>query len=77
LLSPAGADGASTNVEDVKFLSGADTLRPFADRVRSLNFGTVFPDGSPVKLVEVGTLSCAVSGDCSFVLTLPEDVHSL
>jgi tetratricopeptide (TPR) repeat protein len=77
LLSPAGADGASTNVENVKFVSGSESLRAFADRVRAINFGTVFPDGSPVKLVEIGTLSCAASGDCSFVLTLPEEVHSL
>jgi tetratricopeptide (TPR) repeat protein/transglutaminase-like putative cysteine protease len=77
LLSPAGADGASAKVEDVKFLSGSDKLRPFADRLRAIDFGPMFPDASPAKLVQVGTLSCSASADCSFILTLPEDVHNL
>ena len=77
LLSPSGADGSSAHVDDVKFLSGSDDLRPLADKLRSINFGAIFPDASPVKLVQVGRLSCSDSGDCSFVLSLPEDVHSL
>ena len=77
LLSPSGADGSSTQVDDAKFLSGSDQLRPFADKLRSINFGTIFPDASPVNLVQVGTLTCPASGDCSFILRLPEDVHSL
>jgi tetratricopeptide (TPR) repeat protein/transglutaminase-like putative cysteine protease len=77
LLSPTGADGSSAQVDDVKFLTGSDALRPFADHLRTINFGAIFPDASPVKLVEVGTLSCTANGDCSFILTLPEDVHTL
>lgn len=77
LLSPNGTDGSSVHIEDVKFLNGSDELRPLADKIRSINFGAMFPDASPVKLVQIGTLSCADSGDCSFVLSLPEDVHSL
>lgn len=77
LLSPAGAEGSSTRVDDVKFLSGSDQLRPFADKLRALDFGTMFPDASPANLVQVGTVTCPASGDCSFVISLPEDVHSL
>jgi tetratricopeptide (TPR) repeat protein/transglutaminase-like putative cysteine protease len=78
LLSPAGADGASVKVEAAKFVSGSESLRPFADELISLDYGKVFPDASPAKIVRRGTLSCsAKSGDCIFRLLIPEDVHSL
>jgi Flp pilus assembly protein TadD/transglutaminase-like putative cysteine protease len=73
LLSP-GEKTARANA--VQFASGSDALRPFADRLRSLDYGPMFPDTSPVKLVRRGTLSCsAASGECTFLLFLPEDVH--
>jgi tetratricopeptide (TPR) repeat protein len=78
LLSPAGSDGASVKVEGAKFVNGSESLRPFADKLMSLDYGTAFPDASPAKLVRRGTLSCgAKSGDCIFKLLLPEDVHSI
>jgi tetratricopeptide (TPR) repeat protein len=78
LLSPAGADGASVKIEGAKFASGSEALRPFIDKLTSLDYGTAFPDASPAKLVRRGTLSCsAKSGDCTFKLVLPEDVHAV
>jgi len=78
LLSPEGADGIAAKVEAVKFVSGTETLRPFEDKLSSLDYGTVFPDASPIKLVRRGTLSCsAKTGDCTFTLILPEDVHAV
>jgi tetratricopeptide (TPR) repeat protein/transglutaminase-like putative cysteine protease len=78
LLSPAGTDGNSTKVEGVKFVSGSDALQSYADRLAALDYHTVFPDASPVKIVRRGTLSCSVkTGDCTFTLLLPEDVHAV
>jgi len=78
LLSPAGSDGASVKVEGAKFVSGSESLRPFADKLMSLDYATVFPDAAPAKLVRRGTISCsAKSGDCVFKLLIPEDVHSI
>ncbi len=77
LLSPSGTDGSSAQVDDVRFLSGDDQLRSAAEKIRAIQFGAIFPDASPVKLVEVGTLSCTSSGDCSLLLSLPDDIHSL
>jgi tetratricopeptide (TPR) repeat protein/transglutaminase-like putative cysteine protease len=77
LLSPAGADGSSTQVDEVKFVSGSDSLHSATDALRFLSFGGMFPDASPVKLLQLGTLSCAASGECTFTLTAPEDVHSI
>ena len=40
------------------FLSGNAKLSPFASRLRSLNYGPVFPDTTPVEIVRRATLSC-------------------
>jgi len=78
LLSPAGADGASVKIEAAKFVSGSESLRPFADKLMSLDYGQVFPDASPAKVARRGTMTCsATSGDCTLKLLVPEDVHSI
>ena len=63
-------------VDAVKFISGSEALRPLSDRLRSLDYGAVFPDASPAKLIRRGTLSCrAKSGDCELILLPPEEAH--
>jgi tetratricopeptide (TPR) repeat protein len=74
LLEP-GAKNAK--VEAVKFISGSEKLRPFAAKLRDLDYGPMFPDAAPAKLVRRGTLACsALTGDCTFTLIRPEDVRS-
>jgi len=66
-----------TRVEAVRFIGGSEPLRSFADHLRSLDFGAVFPDAAPAKLIRRGTLSCAAkTGECALILTLPEDAHA-
>jgi Flp pilus assembly protein TadD len=78
LVSPQGTDGSSTKVDAVRFVSGNEKLRPFAENLRRLDYGTMFPDASPVKLVRRGTLSCSSgAGDCVFTLIIPENVRTL
>jgi len=75
LISPGMKD---PKIDAVQFVSGSQNLRPLAERLRSLDFGGMFPDGSPAKIVRRGTLSCAAAtGDCSFTLILPEDVRTV
>jgi len=63
-------------VEAVKFIGGSEALKPIADHLRILDYGAVFPDATPAKLIRRGTLSCtAKTGECAFTLTLPEDAH--
>jgi tetratricopeptide (TPR) repeat protein len=73
LLSPGER---RARVDTVKFISGSEALRPFADRLRALDYGAVFPDASPTKLIRRGRLSCSKRGECTFTLILPEEVHS-
>jgi Flp pilus assembly protein TadD len=64
LLSPGEK---SPRVDGVRFSSGDPSLGPLAGRLRSLNYGAIFPDDSAVQLVRRGVLTCAAkSGECSF-----------
>jgi tetratricopeptide (TPR) repeat protein len=64
-------------VEAVKFISGSDELKTYGTKLNSLNFGEVFPDDTPTKIVRRGSLSCAATGDCVFVLMQPETITSV
>jgi tetratricopeptide (TPR) repeat protein len=69
-------DGA--RVEEVRFVSGSDKLRPLAEALRSARYPVLFPDDTPTKLVRRGILSCsAATGECVFVLLLPDLVNSV
>jgi Flp pilus assembly protein TadD len=75
LLSPGGK---TAKVDAVRFISGSEKLRPFAAKLRDLEYGPMFPDPSPIRLIRRGTLACSAStGDCTFTLIRPEDVHSV
>jgi Flp pilus assembly protein TadD len=76
ILLSSGAK--NPKVEAVKFVSGSQDLRPFTEKLRTLDFGSMFPDASPAKLVRRGTLTCsATTGTCTLTLALPEDVRTL
>ncbi len=68
---------SGTMVEDVKFVSGSDSLKGVADALRSAKYGFNFPDEVPTKVFRRGTVSCSKAGDCIFVMALPEDVRSV
>ena len=75
LLSPGAKD---PKVEAVKFVSGSQNLKPFADRLRTVDFGPMFPDFTPARIVRRGTLACsAQTGNCTFTLILPEDLRTI
>jgi Flp pilus assembly protein TadD/transglutaminase-like putative cysteine protease len=75
LLSPGNKD---PKVEAVKFVSGNQNLRPFAERLRAVDFGPMFPDATPARIVRRGTLACsATTGNCTFTLILPENLHTV
>ncbi|HXN19505.1 MAG TPA: DUF3857 domain-containing protein [Candidatus Binatus sp.] len=75
LLSPGTKD---PKVEAVKFVSGNQTLRPLAERLRAMDFGPMFPNNEPAKIVRRGTLACSAdTANCTFTLILPENLHTL
>ena len=77
LLLSRGASSAAT-VEGVKFASGDEKLKRFTDALRTAEYPVTFPDDTPVKILRRGILSCSTgTGNCSFVLMLPDDVRTV
>ena len=69
---------AGTKIEAAKFISGEEKLKPLAENLRSAKIDFPFPDNVPTKILRRGILSCSKdSGECEFVMMLPEDVHSV
>jgi tetratricopeptide (TPR) repeat protein len=68
---------AGGKVEDAKFISGAEHLRPFGKTVASIQFKAPLPDDAPTKLVRRGVLVCVQSVGCDFTLFTVDSVHSI
>ena len=68
-LSPASAPKVGAHSIAARFIAGKEELRPFADHLGAVDFGPMFPDRFPQKLVRSGRLECASpSGECAFTL---------
>ena len=75
LLTP-GPGG--TKIDAAKFVTGEEKLKPLTENLRRAKIDFIFPDEVPTKILRRGTLTCSKeSGQCDFVMTLPEDVHSV
>ncbi len=69
---------ANATVEGVKFASGDEKLKRFTDALRTADYRLTFPDDTPVKILRRGILSCSnTTGNCMFVLMLPDDVRTV
>jgi hypothetical protein len=76
VLLTAGPAGA--NVEGVKFVSGDEKLKVFAEALRNAKYNFTFPDDKPAKILRRGVLTCSKeTGECNFVMVPPEDVRSV
>jgi tetratricopeptide (TPR) repeat protein len=76
VLLSGGAGQA--RVDAVKFVSGDEKLKVYAEALRTADYHLSFPDDTPVKILRRGTLSCSVAtGTCKFAMTLPDDVRTV
>ena len=74
------APDASRNAQvvDVKFIKGADSLKPLSSQLKSMKYPLVFPDSSPTKIVRRGALLCLPKpGACTFTLISPDLISSV
>ena len=70
--------GEVAKVDAVKFVSGDEKLKSYIPALQTADYHLTFPDGTPVKVLRRGTLSCSLTtGSCKFVLTLPDDVRTV
>jgi tetratricopeptide (TPR) repeat protein len=75
MLTP---NSSGAEAEGVKFVGGDEKLKVFSEELRTAHYDLTFPDDTPTKILRRGVLSCAQpAGDCSFVMMLPGDVHSV
>lgn len=59
----------AAQVVDVKFIKGADSLKPLASQLKTIKNQFVFPDNSPTKIVRRGALLCLPKpGGCTFTM---------
>ena len=74
----SGGAGTPAKAEAVKFVSGDEKLKIFTDALRTAEYRLAFPDDAPLKILRRGILSCpATTGNCTFVLMLPDDVRTV
>ncbi len=72
------ASSSGSSVQSVKFISGDENLKVFAEALRNAKYDMKFPDDTPIKIPRRGILACSkLTGDCTFVMMLPEDVRSV
>jgi tetratricopeptide (TPR) repeat protein len=74
----SGGAGAAAKAEAVKFVSGDEKLKVFTEALRTAEYRLTFPDDAPLRILRRGILSCsAATGNCMFVLMLPDDVRTV
>ena len=68
----------AAQVVDVKFIKGAESLKPLAAQLKTIKYQLVFPDNSPTKIVRRGALLCLPKpGGCSFTMIGPDLITSV
>jgi len=68
----------AAQVLEVKFIKGADSLKPLATQLKSIKYQLVFPDSSPTKIVRRGALLCLPKpGGCTFTMVGPDLITSV
>jgi len=64
-------------VDSIRFVSGQEKLKPMGDALQAAHFEQSLPNGTPVKLLRRGTLSCAANAECTFRMIPPDDVRTV
>jgi len=76
--APSSLDDRPLKPDQVKFVSGDESLRAYATELQAASFHVQFPDDTPIKLVRRGVLTCTeASRECRMVLMFPEDVRTV
>jgi tetratricopeptide (TPR) repeat protein len=74
-LEPSGSASAVTAA---KYISGDDQLKGMTETLKTVKYPLTFPDDTATRILRRGVLSCSTSsGDCIFVMVVPEDVRSV
>lgn len=70
--------GPGQSVQGVKFVSGAEELKPAAKAIEGIHFNQPFPDDAPTVVARRGILSCSkLTPKCDVVLYTLDMVRSV
>jgi hypothetical protein len=68
----------NSQVIDVKFIKGTDSLKSAMPALKALKYSLVFPDSSPTKIIRRGALYCIPKpGGCTFTMISPDLITSI
>ncbi len=68
----------NSQVSDVKFIKGDDSLKSEIPALKALKFPLVFPDSSQTKIIRRGALHCVPKpGGCTFTMISPDLITSV
>jgi tetratricopeptide (TPR) repeat protein len=71
-------DRQKVTVDSLKFVGGDEHMRVYEDAVRHIQWNVNFPDDTPTRILRRGILFCSArTGNCQFILSLPDDVRSV
>jgi tetratricopeptide (TPR) repeat protein len=71
-------DPKKVSVDSLKFVGGDERMRVYEDAIRHIPWKLNFPDDTPTRILRRGILFCAASsGNCEFILSLPDDVRTV
>lgn len=67
-----------SRADAIKFIGGSESLKRYAETLRTIDLGMMFPNASSGKLIRRGKLACTSKAvECSFILNRPEEVRSV
>jgi len=68
----------NSQVVDVKFIKGVDSLKSATTALKALKYSLVFPDSAPTKIIRRGALHCVPKpGGCTFTMISPDLITSI
>ncbi|HEU4932507.1 MAG TPA: DUF3857 domain-containing protein [Pyrinomonadaceae bacterium] len=68
----------NSQVIDVKFIKGDESLKSATPALKALKYPLVFPDSAPTKIIRRGALHCVPKpGGCTFTMISPDLVTSV
>lgn len=68
----------NSQVIDVKFIKGAESLKGLGQALKAIKFQLIFPDNSPTKVIRRGALLCLPKpGACTFTMVSPALITSV
>jgi tetratricopeptide (TPR) repeat protein/transglutaminase-like putative cysteine protease len=71
-------DQQKVAVDNLKFVGGDEKMRVYEDAIRHIRWNLNLPDDTPTRILRRGILFCSAStGNCNFILSLPDDVRSV